>query len=163
MKNTQEQRVEHIVNRMLADRSEDAPEDALGYARNLFRSRSAEPKRSILKSILAVLQMDLAPNRAVYGERSASGAQSRQMLFEAGEHAIDLRIAAIGDRYQVKGQVLGAGFEEGAVEITDGITPVEATISGSGTFEFSALSGGEHRLIIIGREIQIVIEKMDLK
>ena len=59
---------------------------------NIFRTRAAEPEQSFAQKVLGVLQMDLSPDKAAYGERSASAAQVRQMLFGAGENSIDLRV-----------------------------------------------------------------------
>jgi len=163
MKISQEHRIEHIVSRMLADRAEDAPVDAIRYARNLFRTRAAEPTRSALKRILAVLQVDLAPNRAAFGERSAAGAQARQMLFDAGEHAVDLRITAVDKKLNITGQLLGSGFDDGHIEISDGDTLARTEIRGSGRFEFAGLSVGEYSMTITGSEIQILMEKIDIR
>jgi len=163
MKNTQEQKIEYIVSRMLADRTEDAPADVIKYTRNLFRSRAAEPKASVLKRVFAILQVDLAPHRAAFGERSATGAQARQMLFEAGEHAIDLRITTTGNKVEIKGQILGSGFEDGEIELTFGKTSAKTKVAGAGRFEFSGLPTAEFAMTITGPESHIVIEKIDLK
>src|SRR5688572_15253748 len=62
-----------IVTLMQTDDSADAPADALLWSKNLFRSRrAAEPQRSVVRRVLAVLQMDLSPGKTVFGERSAS-------------------------------------------------------------------------------------------
>ena len=92
--NSEKQILEEIINLMMKDDSADAPEDAVKWSKNLFRTRAAaEPKKSLVQKVLAILQMDLAPNKAAFGERSAGTAQERQMLFQAGEsNAVDLRI-----------------------------------------------------------------------
>jgi len=163
MKNSQEQNIEHIVSRMLADSAENAPADAIKYVKNLFRAKAVEPHASILKRIIGVLQMDLAPNHAAFGERSAAGGQARQMLFDAGEHAIDLRITMVEDKLDIKGQLLGTGLDSGEIEISDGKTSSRSTVAGPGRFEFAGLAAGEYSMTITGPEFQIVLEKIDLK
>ena len=93
MTNENENLINKIVSLMETDSSVDAPTDAIKWAKNIFRTRAVEPKKSLVQKVLAVLQIDLSPNKAAFGERSASGAQARQMLFQAGDNSIDLRIA----------------------------------------------------------------------
>src|ERR1044072_2344307 len=102
MKNSEKQFLEEIVSLMQRDESVDAPQDAIKWSKNLFRTRAAEPKKSFVQKILAVLQVDLAPNKAACGERSAAAAQERQMLFEAGDNGIDLRIKETEKGFVVK-------------------------------------------------------------
>ncbi len=73
--------------------------DSVKWAKNIFRTRAAEPKRSFAQKVLGVLQMDLSPDKPAYGERSASAGQVRQMLFGAGENSIDLRITKNRKRF----------------------------------------------------------------
>lgn len=162
MKNS-EQKIEHIIQRMLADRSVDAPQDAITYARNLYRTRAVEPKASILKRVLAVLQVDLAPNRAAFGERSASGSQARQLLFDSGDNAVDLRVTAVDDKFDIRGQILGEGFENGEIEITSGQVLVTVKIDKASSFSVAGLAAGEYDLTITGKNTEIQIDKIDLK
>ena len=163
MKNSEEQRLEHIIQRMLADRSVDAPSDAITYARNLYRTRAMEPKASILKRVLAVMQVDLAPNRAAFGERSASGSQARQMLFDSGDNAVDLRVTAVDDKFDIRGQILGEGFENGEIEITSGEVSIKVKIDKASSFSVAGLVSGEYDLMITGKNTEIQIDKINLK
>ena len=64
--------------------------------------------------------MDLSPNKAAFGERSASATQVRQMLFGAGENSIDLRIIENEKGLlTMHGQILGEGFENAFVKLGD--------------------------------------------
>jgi hypothetical protein len=162
MNSSEQNKLEHIIRRMAADRSEDAPADAIRYASNLFRSRATQARPSVLRKVLAALHVDLAPNKAAFGERSASGVQARQMLFDAGDNAIDLRVNVEGQKFHIRGQVLGSGIDGGEVELShDGIN-VRAKIDENGGFTFAGLTAGEYSLTIQSSETELVIEKFTL-
>ncbi len=156
MNNAHEQKLEHIISRMQSDRSVDAPADALKYARDLFRTRAAEP--SLLQRLVAVLKVDLAPNRAAFGERSAGGGAARQMLFDSGENALDLCVTAADDGFDIRGQVLGGGFDGGSVQIGDSVSAIDEM----GGFRFEAVAAGEYAMTVRGETSEIVIEGLKL-
>lgn len=163
MKRSEEQRLEHIIRRMQADSSVDAPTDALLYAKNLYRTRSAELSPSVIRRIIAVMRVDLAPDRAAFGERSGSAGQARQMLFESGDNAIDLRLSTAADGFDIRGQILGDGFENGEVEIA-GVQSrqTEKTDEMSG-FGLTSIPAGEYTLTLRSTSKEIVIEHLILK
>jgi len=163
MKNSQDQTLEHIIRRMQSDTAVDAPADAIRYAKNLFRVREAQPKLSIVQRLLAVAQIDLAPDRAAFGERSAAEGQARQILFEAGDSAVDLRIMASGKAFNIRGQILGSGFENGEVTIVNGGTPVNAKIDEMSGFKVINLPAGDYSLTIRGGNNEIFIEHLTIK
>src|SRR5688572_4369879 len=109
--------INKIARLMQTDDSTDAPADAVKWAKNLFRTRAVEPKTSLVNKVLAVLQLDLAPNKAVFGERSASAASARQMLFPAGDKQIQLRIPEVNQGFKVNRQILGEGFAGAEVKL----------------------------------------------
>ena len=162
MNNSDEKILEHIIQRMQSDRSVDAPADALRYANNLYRTRLAEPKQSIIQRVIAVMKMDLAPNRAAFGERSAAGGQARQMLFESADNAIDLRITAAANGFDLRGQVLGDGFEQAEIVLSDGNNSVIAQVDDTGTFRLASISPGEYNLSIKGISSEIFIQSLTL-
>lgn len=159
MKKEYEQKLEHIISRMQADTSVDAPSDALKYVKDLFRTRGLASAPTILERIAAVLKIDLEPNRAAFGERSAAGSAARQMLFDSGENAIDLRITSTENGFDIRGQILGGGFDGADVTISE----QTAAIDEMGGFKFGSLSPGEHTLVIRSAVSEIVIEKLILK
>ena len=141
---------------MQADTATDAPADVLKYTKNLFRTRAIEPKVSAVRRVLAMIKMDLAPNRAAFGERSAAGAQARQMLFDAGDNAIDLRVTATENGFDVRGQVLGGGFENGTAVLAGS----NATIDELGGFRFDGVAAGEYSLVLSNGTDEIAIEQI---
>lgn len=160
MKNAHEQKLKHIISRMQTDRSIDAPADALKYVRNLFRTRGAEP--SLLQRIVAVLKVDLAPNRAACGERSATGGAARQMLFESGDNAIDLRIEKSGNRFTVKGQILGEGFAASEIQIANTENCYASKSNELSEFTVKNITKGRYILSLIGNQKELLIENLEI-
>lgn len=156
--NNSDDNIKGIINLMQLDDSVDAPQDAIKWSKNIFRSRIAEPKRSMVEKVLAVLQIDLSPNKAVFGERSASAMQARQMLFEAGENSVDLRISKTDNGFTINGQILGEGFKNAAVKIAE----IETRANELSEFKFENISVGKYDLTIQTSEKEIVLEEIEL-
>lgn len=152
--------INKITHLMQSDDSADAPEDAVRWSKNLFRSRAVKPKKSVVERMLAVLQIDLAPDKAAFGERSASVARARQMLFGAGANQIDLRIAPMNKAFRVTGQVLGAGFEGAEVKISDAEKTFTAKSNELSEFVFEKISKGTYTLTLQIRGKEIVIKNI---
>ena len=150
--------IDRITRLMQTDKSFDAPQDAIQWSKNIFRSRVAEPKKSVIKRFLAVLQMDLSPNRAAFGERSTSASQARQMLFQAGENALDIRIAKTEKGFNLHAQVLGEGFANGTVKLG----AFETTANEIGEFKLE-IPSGLYNFSVQGGEKEIVVEDLELK
>lgn len=162
MSKTIDQNLDRIVYLMQADKSFDAPADAIQWSKNLFRSRVVEPKKSIVERVLAVLRMDLSPNRAVFGERSASASQARQMFFQAGDNAVDLRIKQGEKGLNVQGQILGANFENGSVRIFNDENSFETAANDLSEFKFAEMPVGRYSVRLQNGEKEILIENLEL-
>ena len=158
MSKTNDREINRIIHLMQTDKSFDAPTDAVRWSKNIFRTRVVEPKKSIVERVLAVLQMDLSPNRAAFGERSASASQARQMLFQAGDHSIDLRIKKGKKGTSVKGQILGEGFANCAVKLGE----FETVTNEISEFKFADVPSGKYVLSFQGLEKEIVIEDIEV-
>jgi hypothetical protein len=157
--NSEKQIINEIIALMQRDESTDAPQDAIKWSKNIFRTRAAQPAKSFVQKILAVLQMDLAPNKAAFGERSASAAQERQMLFGAGENGIDLRIKAGEKGFALKGQILGEGFANSTVRLGD----FEAKTGELSEFSFTDIPTGKYDLTLYSGETEITIKNLEIK
>ena len=158
MSKTGEQEINRIIYLMETDKSFDAPTDAIQWSKNIFLSRVSEPKKSFVKQIFAVLKMDLSPNRAAFGERSASASQARQMLFQTGENSLDLRIKQDENGFSLHGQILGEGFANCVVRIGE----FETVVGETSEFKFADVPGGKYKLSFQSGEKEIVIENIDL-
>lgn len=164
MSKTPDRNIERIIHLMQTDESFDAPQDAIQWSKNIFRTRAAAlaPQKSFGERILAVLQIDLSPNRAAFGERSASGAQARQMLFQAGSASIDLRIKSAAKRLGLHGQILGEDFAGCLVRIHNETGSYEARTNELSEFEFSGIARGTYNLSLQSDEKEIVVANLDL-
>lgn len=151
--------IDRIIDLMQTDKSFDALTDSIQWSKNIFRSRAAEPKKSVVQKVLAVLQMDLSPNRAAFGERSARGAQARQMFFRAGENAIDLRVRQTEKGFDLHGQVLGEGFANCAVKLGE----FAATANELGEFKLTNVPNGNYDLSLQNNGLEIAVENFELK
>ena len=151
-----------IASLMQADDSTDAPAEAVLWSKNLFRARIAEPKKSVAERILAVLQVDLAPNKAVFGERSASVSTARQMLFGAGAQQIDLRISRINKGFKVTGQVLGGEFAGADVRLFNAEKTFTVKSNELSEFSFEKISKGKYTLSLIFKDKEIIIENIEI-
>jgi len=159
MSKNNEQQLNRITYLMQTDESFDAPQDAIRWSKNIFRSRIAEPKKSVVERVLAILQTDLSPNRAAFGERSASTSQARQMLFQAGDISIDLRIKQTQNGFDLRGQILGEGFANYTIKLGE----FETTANELSEFKLTNVSSGTYDLIVQSGEKEIVVENLELK
>lgn len=106
-KNSNEDFLNKIIYLMQTDKSEDAPQDSVKWAKNVFRVRAAEPKQSFAQKVLAVLQIDFSKNQPAFGERFSGSKTSKQIFVEAGKYAVDLRIEKSGKSWNLRGQIFG--------------------------------------------------------
>lgn len=155
-----EQKLEHIISRMKADTSIDAPPDSLKYVSDLFRPRSAAPKPTLVQRIVAALTMDLMPDRAAFGERSAAGGQARQMLFDAGEFAIDLRVSGDANGFEIRGQILGE-YGAGRVTLSGDDYSSETDLDADGGFRFDTVAAGTYSIVIAGEAGEMAVENIE--
>ena len=163
MNKSPEKQLEHIIRRMQTDTAFDAPADAIIYAKNLFRTRAMAPTRSIFERVVATLKIDLAPGRAAFGERSAGEGQARQMLFDTGDNAVDLRVTATDKGFDIRGQVLGTGFANADVRVAIGRNAHKAKTTETSEFSLSGVPAGEYSVAIQGDEVELYIEPLILK
>jgi hypothetical protein len=162
MKNSNRQIAEQILRLMQRDDSADAAADSVKWAKNLFRTKAAERPASIAEKIMAVLQIDLSPGRAALGERSAGAGQARQMLFDAGDNSIDLRVREGKGGFEIHGQVLGTGFAAGEVELTAGGKSFKAGLGETSEFKLTGLAAGNYVFTARGDQKELVIEGLNL-
>ena len=114
------------------------------------------------RKVLAVLQTDLSPNRAAFGERSASVSAARQMLFSADENAVDLRISKTGKKLKMRGQILGEGFARCAIKLTGENASFETRADELSEFSFSEIPSGRYDLILRSGESEILVKSLEL-
>ena len=152
----------NIIELMRRDDSIDAPADSIRWASNLFRSRGVEPKASFVKRLVAVFQMEIAPNQPAFGERSTSTSIARQILYRADENAVDLRIEKAVKGVNIRGQVLGEGFGNSSIRLSDDTRSLEATANDSSEFRFDNVPAGRYELTISGDGVEITLKAIDI-
>ncbi len=147
---------------MRRDDSVDAPSDSVRWASNLFRTRAVEPKTSFVKKLAAVLQMEIAPNKPAFGERSASTSAVRQMLYRAGDNAVDIRIEKAKKGFSIRGQILGDGFANATIRLADDARRFDGTASDMSEFQFNNVPAGAYELTIHGSGVEITLKAIDI-
>ncbi len=152
-----------IIHLMETDNSADAPADSIKWTKNLFLSRAAAPKKSLVQKVLAVLQMDLSPDKAAFGERSASASQIRQMLFGAGDYQIDLRIAKANKGFTVTGQILGEDSAGAEIKLFNDGKNFTAKTNELSEFKFENISKDKYTLSLTFKDKEIVIENIEIE
>ncbi len=162
MNNEREDLLNKIVNLMQTDKSADAPADSIEWSKNLFRARAAAPKTSFIRRVLAVLQMDLSPNKAVFGERSASAPEVRQMLFGAGDNSIDLRITKANTGFTITGQILGTGFAGAEIKLTSAEKSFTSRTNELSEFKFENISKDKYNLTLTANDKEIIIKNIEI-
>ena len=162
MNSMSERQINHIIKLMQTDDSADAPKNAVQWAKNIFLTRAAPSKKSFVQKFLAVLQMDLSPNKAAFGERSAAGAQARQMLYEAGDNSLDLRIKQSENDLILQGQILGEGFAGCVVKLFNEDKAFETLTNELSEFNLSGISSGKYTLRLQNGEAEVIIENLEL-
>jgi hypothetical protein len=162
MNNKHEDLLSKIVNLMQTDKSADAPADAINWTKNLFRTRAARPKQSLVRKVLARLQMDLSPSKAAFGERSASASEARQLLFSAGACSIDLRITKTRKGFTINGQVLGEEFAGAEIKLTGAKKSFISQTNELSEFRFENISKGKYNLSLHHKDQEIVVENIDI-
>ena len=158
-----EKNLQNILDLMQRDDSVDAPADSVRWASNLFRTRATEPKQSLVKKIAAILQMEIAPGKPALGERSSSASNVRQMLFRADDNAIDLRVEPAKKGFTIRGQILGTGFTDATVTLSDDIKTKETRTSETSEFQFDNVVGGRYELVIRGESLEVSLKSIDIE
>lgn len=160
-------RLEQVISLMRTDEGTDAPPALVSQAINLFRARAARDANtspSLARRILAALSFDSLQMSPAYGVRSGQAA-ARQLLYNAGENDLDLRITQSGQEWIVAGQLLGADCEgvPGSVELQGVDKTSRAELNEQCEFRLPAVASGSYQLRVrLGDEV-IEIPELELK
>jgi hypothetical protein len=154
--------LEHSIGLMRRDDAKDAPAEALKFAFDLFRTRKqlVPREQTVAQKILATLKLDVSPFSPVFGERSAAASAERQMLFDAGDFDVDLRIQGGENGFNLAGQILGELSDRNSIRLENKEGKFEATISALGEFEFKNVPTGIYDLTLLLGDSEIVVEDL---
>ena len=145
------------------DESSDFPEDVIQWSVAQFKAAGAtEPSRM---QIFAKLVFDnLLHARALEVRSSAPPAGTRQMLYNAGNYDVDIRIEQLPDMnsFHLIGQIMAAAntglqLEGLIIRLTGEASDASAVTDGRGMFHLRSIKPGEYDLIINVPEGDIVI------
>ena len=152
--------LESVIGLMRDDQSEEVPSAALARAVRLFRARAARPAPGLLERVQAVLRFDSAQLPLAYGVRGEQPV-ARQLLFGAGVHDLDLRVAPAGDGWTVSGQVLGSC--SGGQAILEGAEgAAQATLNDLCEFTLPVVPSGSYTLLLRLPEAEVEVPGLEL-
>ena len=150
-------RLQQLILTMKADSTADAPRDVLTSAINIF----SQEKRSPLRRIVAFLIFDSNTGPA-FGVRSLAAA-SRQMLYQAEDTDVELRITVQNDECILAGQVIGEGCAGAQVEISGVAGRSKATLNEVCEFTLPPVPAGNYLLTVRMLDREIEIPELELK
>jgi hypothetical protein len=152
---------------------EDAPESLIQrtvsavQALQATRAQPAPAAPGLLQRVMAALAFDSAAAPALAQGVRSGGPASRQLLFTAQGHDVDLRITAAvpgaGDWWLLAGQVLGPQ-SQGQVSLADatGAVVTQCALSDMGEFRLAAVSRGRYTLNIRLGTVEVVLPELSV-
>lgn len=154
--------LEHLFSLMRADDSVDAPRDVIASAVGLFGERTATREPSLVRRLVAALSFDSQRLSPAFGVRSGQTASARQLLYNAGELDIDLRITQSGQAWTVAGQVLGE-CEGGEAFLQGAKGYVTAPLNELCEFTLPEVSGGSYTLKLRFYDVEVEVPDIELR
>lgn len=154
--------LDKAISLMHTDALEDAPRDVLASAVNIFRTSVAPAKPSVARRVLAALTFDSAHTAPAYGLRSAAIGATRQLLYNASEIDMDVRITSSDDAWIVSGQVLGEYAGGGNIDLQGARGTAHAALNELCEFTLPAVSSGSYTLRLHLTDIEIEIPGLEL-
>jgi len=151
--------IERLINLMRTDDSEDAPDSVIARIVRLFPRTPSEP--SPLRRVLAALSFESEQLQSAYGMRSGHPI-TRQMVFNAEDHALHLRIAPAGTQWEIMGQVLGSTTSSGEVELRSSFDVVRAELNNLSEFALPLVPAGTYVLEVRIGDVAIEVADLDL-
>ncbi|HQX55873.1 MAG TPA: carboxypeptidase-like regulatory domain-containing protein [Pyrinomonadaceae bacterium] len=138
--------------------SEIVPQAATARILNIFQRRpqSQEPAKLVI-NIASLIFDDW---QTLVHERF-SGFDSRQLLFQAGEFEIDIRIDISGSTCALAGQIFPE-LADALIKVESGQYVREVQTSSFGEFYLDSLPVGEYTLSITAGDVSLRIEKVPL-
>ncbi|KAB8140106.1 hypothetical protein F8S13_24990 [Chloroflexia bacterium SDU3-3] len=152
--------LERVITHIRDDQSLSAPPEVVARAARLLRPLAPPRAPSLRERVSAALRFDSRLQPA-FGVRSGF-ASTRQLLFNAGMHDIDLRIAPSGGSWTISGQVLGPEGP-GSVALELAGTRWEAKLNDLAEFELPPIAAGTYTLSLELEDAEIVIDRLHIE
>ncbi len=151
--------LERVTSLMRADIMEDVPPAIIARARRLL-----QPQAPLIpterRCILALLRFDSLQQPLALGVRGGQ-ATARQILVNAEEYDLDLRITPVGSAWQVSGQLLGPD-PKGQIELQGPAQTVQAGCNQLGEFNLPLVSAGSYNFILRVADLDIELPRLDI-
>jgi hypothetical protein len=154
-------RVEKLVALMRSDYSVDPPDYVLKRALRLFRPAEQPTPVAKLRHLVASMRFDSGFAPLVMGMRSGP-AEGRQMLYDADDRVIDLRINPERNTWRLTGQILGPD-EPGVVELRSDEFSAMAELNDMCEFVLSAIPSGRYSLFIRQGNQEVEIADLEIQ
>ena len=156
------ERISQLIHRMKADESVDAPRDLIDYAVNIFKGAAGTGRPSFVRHVIAALSFDSSDRVPVFGLRSGQSA-TRQLLYNAAEHDIDLRIREEDrDHWIISGQVLGEECSGGQVELIGDAGSASGLLNEQCEFSLPAVPPGRYGLRLLLPQIELEVTQLEI-
>ena len=147
--------LEHTIGLMRTDDTVEPPARVADAISHVFRPHTAPKPASLRQRIVATLRFDSAQVPLPQGTRSGPIAE-RQLVYNAGEIKLDLRITPAGALWVVAGQVLGMRAP-GQIELQGPTGTLHAALSDVNEFVLSPAPPDDYTLIVRMAEVEIVV------
>ena len=151
-------RLQRLIFMMKNDTGQDAPEDVVVSAINIFSQQVQLPVRRVI----ATLIFDSRAAAPGFGMRSLRSS-SRQLLYSAQDADVDLRITIQNEECIVAGQVIRDVCGGGTVEITGPTGIAQASLNELCEFALPPLPVGTYSLRLTMPDFEIEIPELEFK
>lgn len=153
--------IERMLSTMRSDTAVDPPPGVVDRAVRLFDRRVASTP-TLRQQIMATLRFDSLTMPLAFGTRSGALAP-RQLLFNAGDYDLDLRITPSEqpEHWLLSGQLLGVATAAGTV-VCSGATTYTATLSSLGEFTLPPVASGTYTLAVQLPDVEMMVGALTL-
>lgn len=141
---------------------ERPPQEATALCLSLFTPQKFPAKEHVIKCLLGLLVFDDWQAAYATSERYA-GSDSRQLLYQAEDLDVDLRITPIEGRWSIAGQVLGERCKGGRVRIQSETVTEETSLNEAFEFVLPSVPDGNYTLRILLDDVVVEIPNILLQ
>lgn len=156
------QKLQRTIQLMITDDSKDAPRDVLLNAVNIFDRGRQLNSKSLLGRLVASLTFDSATTAPAFGMRSGQST-TRQLIYTAAEHDIDLRLKKQDNNWMVSGQLLSEHCAGARAEIESDDAKTGVELNEHCEFSLPPLPQGVYTLRLRLPNIELEIPRLELK
>jgi anti-sigma factor RsiW len=159
--------VQHLIELMRTDDSQDAPAHVVNRAIRLFRTHrlaqglSPSPRPSIRQRLIATLRFDSAQQPMAFGVR-AGRTRTRELLYGMGDNELEVRLEPSEAGWTVTGQVLGS-CSGGEVLAQSEADRVMTDLNEVCEFSLPPLRQGVYTLILRLQDVEVEVPGLELR